>query len=52
LLSSETIEALLNSTTDGPSSGLIRLLLLEIKRERALREQLEAEVLRLRRSVG
>jgi len=51
VIASDTVEALLKSTTESPSSGVIRLLLLEIQRERRLREKLEAEVLRLRRSV-
>jgi len=51
MISSDTVEALFQSTTEGPSSGLVRLLLMEIQRERKLREKLEAEILRLRRSV-
>jgi hypothetical protein len=51
VISSDTVEALLKSTMDDPSSALLRLLLMEIQRERRLREELEAEVARLRRSL-
>ena len=50
MIPTETLEALLHNPADA-NPALLRLLLLEIQRERRLREELQAEVCRIRRSL-
>jgi hypothetical protein len=50
MIPNETLEALVHHPSE-VNPALLRLLVLEIQRERRLREELQTEVARLRRSL-